>query len=58
VFGDHTNPQHRWCEACRNPYVLGGVGAAIVAGVVTAIIIATRPTPQPTVTIDPTGFTH
>jgi len=58
VFGDRTKPPHHWCEACRNPYVLGGVGAAVVVGVVTAIIIATRPTPQPTVTIDPTGFTH
>jgi hypothetical protein len=58
VFGDRTTPGHRWCETCRNPYVLAGVGGAIVAGVVTAIILATRPTPPPTVTIDPTGFTR
>jgi hypothetical protein len=44
------------CRWCRNPYVLGGVGAAIVIGAVTAIVVATAGKPPPTVTVDPGGF--
>jgi len=30
----------------------------VIAGVITWVVIATRPTPPPTVGIDPGGFTH
>ncbi len=61
VFGDPRviEPRvvvHR-CDICRNPYVWGGLGAAIVAGAITAIVIATESKPNPIVEVG-SGFTH
>jgi hypothetical protein len=46
----------RRCGWCRNPYVLGGVGAAVVIGAIAAIAVATAGRPPPVVTVDPGGF--
>jgi PEGA domain len=61
VFGDPRviEPRvvvHR-CDVCRNPYVWGGLGALIVAGAITAIVIATESKPNPIVEVG-SGFTH
>jgi PEGA domain len=61
VFGDPRviEPRvvvHR-CDVCRNPYVWGGIGAVIVAGAITAIVIATESKPNPIVEVG-SGFTH
>lgn len=57
-FGERAGREHRWCELCRNPYVIGGVTAAVLAGVITLAIVATRPTPPPTLVLDPGGYTR
>jgi hypothetical protein len=58
VFGDRVAPPHRWCEACRNPYVLGGVGAAIVVGTIVIIAVTQASRPSPTIGIDPGQFSR
>ncbi|HEX4456030.1 MAG TPA: PEGA domain-containing protein [Kofleriaceae bacterium] len=61
VFGDPRVIEPRvvvhHCDVCRNPYLWGGVGALIVAGAITAIVIATESKPNPIVDVG-SGFTH
>jgi hypothetical protein len=47
---------HHRCEVCRNPYVLGGVGAAVLVGAVAIIVAATASKPPPTVGVNPGDF--
>jgi hypothetical protein len=47
----------RRCEVCRSPYLWGGVGAALVAGAITAIVLATESRPAPSLMVG-SGFTH
>ena len=51
-----TAPEHHRCEACRNPYVLGGVGAALVLGAIAIAVVATESRPPPTVGVNPGDF--
>ncbi len=44
------------CRACRSPWLWTGVGAAVVAGTVLAIIVSSATRPPPTVTIDGGAF--
>jgi hypothetical protein len=46
------------CRVCRNPYVLAGVGAALVAGTIVIIAVATASRPPPILGVDPTQYTH
>jgi len=57
-FGERAGREHRWCELCRNPYVIGGVTAAVLASVITLAIVATRQAPPPTLVLDPGGYTR
>ncbi len=61
VFGDPrvTEPRvvaHR-CEVCRSPYLWGGIGAALVAGAIAAIVLANETKPAPILMVG-SGFTH
>jgi hypothetical protein len=59
VFGDPrvtgNRVEHR-CELCRNPWVWGGIGAAVVVGTIAAIAIVTASRPPPIVSVDPSHF--
>jgi len=61
VLGDsrvtevHVAEHH--CAVCRSPYLWGGIGAVVVAGAVTAIVLATAAKPSPILDVG-SGFTH
>ncbi len=44
------------CEACRSPWLWGGVGVALVAGAVITVIAASGSKPPPIVGVDPSQF--
>ena len=46
---------HR-CEACRSPWLWGGIGAALVVGTIATIAIVSASHPPPTVLVDPGGL--
>lgn len=51
-----ARPIAHHCELCRNPWVLAGVGTALVIGTIAVIAVATSAKPPPTVTVDPGQF--
>jgi hypothetical protein len=61
VFGDprvtepHVVAHH--CDVCRSPYLWGGIAAALVAGAITAIVLANESKPAPILMVG-SGFTH
>ena len=44
------------CKVCRSPWLWTGVGAAVAAGVVLAILATSGPPPAPVVGVDPSQF--
>lgn len=59
LFGDPrlagTRVAHH-CEACRSPWLWGGVGVAAVIATVAIIVVATSSKPPPTVGVNPGAF--
>ncbi len=62
LFGDPrlvpTRGGSERCALCRNPYVLAGLGAAVVAGVIAVAVVATGSRPPPVLTVDPSMFSR
>jgi hypothetical protein len=48
-------PVRPFCETCRSPWLWGGVGLAVAAGVVALIVTAGSP-PPPIIGVDPNAF--
>jgi hypothetical protein len=49
-------PRQARCGACRSPWLWGGIGAAVIGGVVAAVAARSAARPAPVVSIDPSQF--
>jgi hypothetical protein len=59
VFGDPRVTGHHVaerCQLCRNPWLIGGAGAALVVGAIAVIAAVTASKPAPHVIVDPGQF--